>query len=225
MNVVLRIKPSRHAASVAHSITTYDRVTESLVSELAVPPLLDALALRIAEVPAEDPYGAASYRLPAKAVGTFRFLLGLDVDLQTQDCFLEAWPRSASVSQPAKRKVLGMLSRMSPRPCYDRGGRDRISEGELVLPTLRLLGAANGTWMRTTELIRHLTKLLTPSGPDAQVLPGRCDPYVSQAVRNMVSHRKQPGNVISLGLAEYDPARHALRISSRGRAVVRALRS
>lgn len=88
MSATLSFKPSRDATSVAHSVTAYDRSDDELVSELPIPLFLDGLALKIAEVPPEDAYGAASYPLPPKAVDTFRFLLALEVDFHERDYFL-----------------------------------------------------------------------------------------------------------------------------------------
>ena len=80
MNVLLKVKPP-DAAKIAHSVMAYDRVTEELDLELPIPLFLDTLALKIARVPPEDKYGALSYPLDARAVDTFRFLLGLGADL------------------------------------------------------------------------------------------------------------------------------------------------
>ena len=95
MNVVLKVQPSPDAAKIAHSVMAFDRATEELDLELPIPLFLDTLALKIARVPPEDKYGALSYPLEARAANTFRFLLGLDVDMSKRDVLsrIDCWPR------------------------------------------------------------------------------------------------------------------------------------
>jgi hypothetical protein len=184
------------AARIAHSVFAYDRATEEAGVELPIPLFLDTLALKIARVPPEDKYGALSYLLDDRAVETFRFLLGLAVELLTQ---------------------------VTPHPRYVRTAKPRISERELVVPTLRLLENDNRGWMATSDMIADLTELFAPSGQDAKILEGRRDTYFSQKVRNMISHRDQPSSFIHRGLARYE--QHGLRISDQGRSTVQALLS
>ena len=223
MNVLLRVQPRPDAAEIAHSVMAYDRATEELDLELPVPLFLDTLALKICRVPPEDKYGAVSYPIDARAVSTFRFLLGLDVNMPKRQYFLES--TIGRVTNLASRKLAAMelLAEVTPRPNYVRTEEPRISEGELVLPTLRLLADGNKGWMLTSDLIAHLTKLFAPSGQDAETLEGRNDSYFSQKVRNMISHRKQPSSFIHKGLAHYGQS--GLRISNEGRSAVRALLS
>ena len=89
MNVLLKVQPSPEAAQVLHSIMAYNCFTDDLDLELPIPLFLDTLALKIARVPPEDKYGALSYPLEAQAVDTFRFLLGLDVDMSKREYFLD----------------------------------------------------------------------------------------------------------------------------------------
>lgn len=79
---------------------------------------------------------------------------------------------------------------------------DRISESDLLLPTLRLLAAAPEGYMSTSRLISELTKQFEPEGEDADILEGRQDTKFSQIVRNMISHKASPTNIIALGYAE-----------------------
>ncbi len=116
-----------------------------------------------------------------------------------------------------------MLTQVTPRPRYSRTEKPRISERELVVPTLRLLEDGNRGWMATSDIIARLTELFAPSGQDAEILEERSDTYFSQKVRNMISHRDQPSSFIHQGLAHYE--RHGLRISHEGRSTVRALLS
>jgi hypothetical protein len=224
MNVLLKVRqPSPNVAKIAHSIMAYDRATGDLDLELPIPLFLDTLALKIARVPPEDKYGALSYPLEARAVDTFRFILGLNVDLLKREYFLESTAGHVTSFGPRKLQALELLTQVTPRPRYARTEKPRISERELVVPTLRLLDDVSSGWMATSEIIAHLTELFAPLGQDAQILEGRGDSCVAQSVRTMISHRDQPSSFIHRGLARYE--RHGLQISDRGRSTVRALLS
>jgi hypothetical protein len=223
MNVILKVQPPPAAAKIAHSVLAYDRSTEELALELPIPLFLDTLALKIARVPPEDKYGAISYPLEARAVDTFRFLLGLDVDISKREYFLESTVGYVTSFGPRKLKAVELLTQATSRPRYARTEEPRISERELVVPTLRLLDNGKREWMATSDIIARLTELLAPSGQDAEILDGRSDTYFSQKVRNMISHRDEPSSFIHKGLAHYE--RHGLRISDEGRSTVRALLS
>ncbi len=221
MNVVLKVQPPPDAAEIAHSVIAYDRATEELDLELPIPLFLDTLALKIASVPPEDKYGAVSYPMNARAVGTFRFLLGLDVNMSKREYFLEPTIGHATSFGRQKLTAVELLTQGTPRPRYARTDKPRISERELVVPTLRLLDDSHSGWMSTSDLIAGMTKLFLPSGQDAEILEGRSDTYFSQKVRNMISHRGQPSSFIGKGLAYYKE--RGLQISDEGRSVVRAL--
>jgi hypothetical protein len=223
MNVLLKIPSPPAAAKIAHSVIAYHRVTEELDLELPIPMFLDTLALKIAKVPPEDKHGALSYLLKERAVETFRFLLGLDVDMSKREYFLESTVGHVTSFGARKLEAVELLTQVTPHPRYARTEKPRISERELVVPTLRLLENGNSGWMATSDIIANLTELFTPSGQDAEILDGRNDTYFSQKVRNMISHRDQPSNFIHRGLAHYK--RHGLLISDRGRSTVQALLS
>src|SRR5271156_2660130 len=106
MNVLLKVRPAPDAAKVAHSVMAYGRETEELDLELPIPLFLDTLALKIARVPPEDKYGALSYPLEARAVDTFRFLLGLDVDVSKREYFLESTVGHVTSFAPRKLKAV-----------------------------------------------------------------------------------------------------------------------
>ena len=221
MNVLLQVQPPPHAAKIAHSVIAYDRATEELDLELPIPLFLDTLALKIAGVPPDDKYGALSYRLQAKPVDTFRFLLGLDVDMLKRDYFLESTVGYLASLGQKKLAAVQLLTEVTPRPRYARTEKPCISERELVVPTLRLLDESNRGWMTTSDLIARLAALFAPAGQDAKILDGPRDTYFSQKVRNMISHRDQPSSFIHRGLAYYEG--HGLRITAHGRSTVRAL--
>lgn len=65
---------------------------------------------------------------------------------------------------------------------------DRITEKELVIPSLYLLSKHPKGSLSTSELIPLLTEIFKPSGLDAEILANRRDTYFSQKVRNLKSH-------------------------------------
>lgn len=65
---------------------------------------------------------------------------------------------------------------------------NRITESELVLPSLYLMVLNPQGGIKTSELICLLTQLLKPKGRDAMILNNRNDTYFSQKVRNLKSH-------------------------------------
>ena len=223
MNAISKVSPAPGAVKIAHSILAYDQKTEELEIELSIPLFLDTLALKISEVPPEDEYGASSYPLTARAVETFRFLLGLEVNISKRDYFLESTDGYVTSFGPRKLEAVELLAQVTPHPRYTRTKHSRISERELVLPTLRLLDSGNQEWLATSSLISRLSELFGPSGQDAQILQGRSDTYFSQKVRNMISHRDQPSSFIRRGLADYEES--GLRITDQGREAVQALMS
>jgi hypothetical protein len=76
-------------------------------------------------------------------------------------------------------------------------GRERITERELISPTLFLMNVRGG--ITTSELIAELTCLLKPTGEDIKILKGRRDTKFSQKVRNLVSHK----TLLKLGYASF----------------------
>lgn len=93
----------------------------------------------------------------------------------------------------------------------------RISEEDLTLPALRILAARPNGTMSTTDLIEGLIVAMRPEGEDADILEGRQDTQFSQIVRNIVSHKKTPGNLIAEGLVEHLGRRGGLKITEAGR--------
>lgn len=64
------------------------------------------------------------------------------------------------------------------------------TEEELIIPALFELYFEDDKTLSTTELIRHLTLALEPSGTDVEKLFGRNDNRFSQKVRNLISHKR-----------------------------------
>ncbi|MBA7693714.1 hypothetical protein ES703_102303 [subsurface metagenome] len=87
-------------------------------------------------------------------------------------------------------------------------------QGDLVLPTLRLL-RDHPSGLTTTQLIELLIQDLHPSGQDLEPYPGRPDkePRFSQTVRNLLgSHHV----LDSEGLATYSGPRQTWMITEKG---------
>jgi len=64
----------------------------------------------------------------------------------------------------------------------------RITEQQLILPSLFLLSLSPTKSLRTSDLIPRLRDLLKPSGEDLDILSGRGDDKFSQKVRNLKAH-------------------------------------
>lgn len=90
MNVVSKVTVVGDTAQVRHAVNAYDRRTDALVVEHLIPPQLDASALRVAGIPADDPTGAVSYRLTTGQIKAFTSLLGFGPDLVACEYFFEA---------------------------------------------------------------------------------------------------------------------------------------
>ena len=97
---------------------------------------------------------------------------------------------------------------------------DRISESDLLLPTLRILAAEPDGYLSTTEIISALTTEFQPKGEDAEILEGRYDTKFSQIVRNMKSHKTSPENIVAQGFVVEQG--RGLRITDAGRAYLRS---
>lgn len=99
----------------------------------------------------------------------------------------------------------------------------RISERDLVIPSLGIMESRPDGFITTSELIGELEDIFMPAGLDAEIIPERSDTYFSQKVRNMISHRHSAGSFIQNGFAEYDEERRGLRITEAGRALLKKL--
>jgi len=64
----------------------------------------------------------------------------------------------------------------------------RITEKELILPSLYLLNIEENKTLSTTDLINKLRILLKPDEEDLAIISGRSDDKFSQKVRNLKSH-------------------------------------
>ncbi len=93
----------------------------------------------------------------------------------------------------------------------------RISESDLLIPTLQILDSHPKGEMTTSELIPTLAAHFKPQGEDAEILANRQDTKFSQIVRNMVSHNGSANNIITKGYVEYVDVSKSLRITKKGR--------
>lgn len=76
----------------------------------------------------------------------------------------------------------------------------RITENQLVLPSLFLMSLSPSKGLSTSELIPKLRELLKPAGEDLEILSGRKDDKFSQKVRNLKAH----DTFEKYGLAKYE---------------------
>jgi hypothetical protein len=65
----------------------------------------------------------------------------------------------------------------------------RITETELILPSLFLMSLNKDGAITTTELIQKLCEIMKPTGEDLKILAGRSDNKFSQKVRNLTAHK------------------------------------
>ncbi|MSP02349.1 MAG: hypothetical protein EXR07_15055 [Acetobacteraceae bacterium] len=250
MNVSLQIRSDGSTLAAHHQIVAYDRQTDELAFELPVPGFLDSLAIKIAEAPQDDSEGAFSYGLGSHKVEAFRFLLGLRSDLARFDYFLEPTnnqstrrnvvdaiePTSNRVRQsgfrandksnPEKDRsdALAAFEKLAARTVARNRKSPRITESELIVPTVRILEDFGGEWVKPSRLVERLTELFKPSGSGADNSAGRNDNYFSQMVRKMISHRDDPESFIRQGLAEYNRQAQGLRITTIGCRLANGLR-
>lgn len=82
----------------------------------------------------------------------------------------------------------------------------RITESELILPSLFVMSKNPKKSASTSELIESLTDLMQPSGKDAEIIVNRSDTYFSQKVRNLKSHDTLSKN----GYADYNDGIYTL---------------
>jgi predicted HNH restriction endonuclease len=65
----------------------------------------------------------------------------------------------------------------------------RITETELILPSLFLMSLNKDGIITTSELIQKLREIMRPAGEDLKILAGRNDDKFSQKVRNLTAHK------------------------------------
>lgn len=90
----------------------------------------------------------------------------------------------------------------------------RITEAELILPSLHIMCNKPLGKVKTSELIPLLTELMKPQGIDIEILANRKDTYFSQKVRNLKSHN----TLERRGLAKYNNGVYT--ITEQGRSFV-----
>ena len=99
--------------------------------------------------------------------------------------------KSPSLTSLATSKVHAMIT--SPR----------VTERDLVVPTLELLSRTRGNYVSTSDLIYYLAQLLDPMGLDDTILRKRRDTYFSQKVRNLVCHRNNYASFLNAASPTY----------------------
>jgi hypothetical protein len=93
---------------IRHSLVGYDRLTERVAEEFAVPDAALPLAKKLACVPADDPHAVMCYPLDAAGARDLAAALALDtmLDTDSRDYFLEGFadPVVASGNRPSRNK-------------------------------------------------------------------------------------------------------------------------
>jgi predicted HNH restriction endonuclease len=96
----------------------------------------------------------------------------------------------------------------------------RITEEQLVLPSLMLMDNSQNRRITTTILREKLTSIFKPMGEDAEILSGRNDTKFDQIVRNLNAHK----TFERFGYAIYVTTRHNqgyYEITENGRAYLK----
>ncbi|MGX5805146.1 hypothetical protein ACWGS9_28430 [Bradyrhizobium sp. Arg314] len=75
----------------------------------------------------------------------------------------------------------------------------RVGEADIGPDVIAIIDAEPGRQITTTKLIAELRKRIPLGAEDEEQLDGRADDCFSQIVRNIKSHRNQPGNLIHEG--------------------------
>ena len=86
----------------------------------------------------------------------------------------------------------------------------RITEEQLILPSLYLMENAENKTISITQLKNNLISIFKPTGEDAKQLKGRKDNIFTQQVRNLKSHN----TFENLGFASYQPRKAGERSGS-----------
>ncbi|CCV08703.1 hypothetical protein MESS2_780050 [Mesorhizobium metallidurans STM 2683] len=75
----------------------------------------------------------------------------------------------------------------------------RIGEADISKDVIAIIDAEPNREISTTKLIRTLRQRIPLNAEDEEPLEGRQDDRFSQIVRNIKSHKDQPGNLIHDG--------------------------
>lgn len=87
----------------------------------------------------------------------------------------------------------------------------RVGEADIRNDVIAVLQEQPSKEIRTSKLIKELRKRVKLTAADEEQLAGRNDDRFSQIVRNIKSHKNQPGNLIYDGILEAIPRGFRLR--------------
>ena len=133
----------------------------------------------------------------------------------------EGFVKMAAQADALRDEITLMAANIEAATFSSRVANHRIREPELIIPTLILLATRPDGVATTRDIISHLEDWFQPSGEDAEKLKGRKDSRFSQIVRNMISHRKDASSFIRNGYAEYLSDLQGLRITDKGRKLLK----
>ena len=134
---------------------------------------------------------------------------------------LEVMRKAEAQAEALRAEIAGMAARLEATTSASAEPTRRIREPELIIPTLILLATRPDGVATTRDIIRHMEDWFQPAGEDAEPLKGRADSRFSQIARNMISHRKDAGSFIRNGYAEYLGDLQGLRITDKGRKLLK----
>ena len=126
-------------------------------------------------------------------------------------------------TEALRLEIAGMAARLDMVSYSDNGVLPRIREPDLIVPTLMFLAKQPDGAASTSDIIAYIEKRFRPAGENTHTLEGSGNLWFSQTVRNMISHRKDASNFIRNGYAEYLGAQHGVRITNKGRRLLKAL--
>jgi hypothetical protein len=89
-------------SQIAHSLVGYDRLTERVAEEFAVPDAVLPRAKELAGVPADDPDAIMCYSLDAFGARDLAELIKARIDTERRDYFLEGVAKDARHRSGAK---------------------------------------------------------------------------------------------------------------------------
>lgn len=99
--------------------------------------------------------------------------------------------------------------------------RHRLQQGDVAVLALELAAARASGEISTTNLKRFMFDKYKPSDGDAEPTANGYTPLFDQIVGNLVSNRRTPTSMFSMGYAEYTG--DGIRITEAGRAFLRTV--
>jgi hypothetical protein len=90
----------------------------------------------------------------------------------------------------------------------------KLGEHDIEIAVLYILKTYGD--MDTAQLKQKIIQMINPQGANLDPLVNRNDTKIHQIIRNIVSHRDNPGNLIHDGYVSYDKTTRMLSITRNG---------